>query len=140
MRGIWLFFFLLTASTSAISPHRLSLSNVVDQAEWVASARVLSLEALHGNQGSGLSFRVEILQTIDGQAPLSPATLVYWEAWPSRDPDGRTEAPIWSGSGLERRLSQGDEVILISTGSGLSRAEPLEAEGEIRTLLQARAR
>ena len=128
----------LTAPLAAIPAHRESLQEVVRGARWVCVVTVLKVEPLGGDNGSGLRLEVQIDRTIYGEAPASPAHLIYWEAWPAQDPHGKVEAPIWTGSSLERELSVGDQCIAISRhGSGLSRAEPLEAEEEIRRLLEA---
>jgi hypothetical protein len=127
---------LCAAPVLAISPHTLSLAAVLRQADWVAVVRVLEVNEAGGNRGSGLNFKVQVVRVIDGTAPTSPANLLYWEAWPAQDPGGRVEAPIWTGSGLEDQLHVGDEFIAISSGLGLSRAEPLAAEAEVLRMLE----
>ena len=130
---------LLALPTLAIPAHRLSLPSVVGQAEWVAVAKVLEIEEISDDGGSGLRIKVEIERSIHGQPPTSPATLTYWEGWPAQTPDGKVEAPIWSGSSLERQLNQGDEFLAIGSDTGLDRAEPLDAEAEIKKIIAERA-
>ncbi|MFN8613551.1 MAG: hypothetical protein U0931_38790 [Vulcanimicrobiota bacterium] len=105
----------------AISPHRLSLEAVMRRADWVGRVEILSIRPATGNHGRGLTFVVRPLSTVRGQPPEGP--LDYWEAWPQQSPDGKLEAPIWTGSGLERRVVSGDTVYALTDGSALLRME-----------------
>ena len=116
-----LIYWLCSLPLLAISPHRLSLESVLDQAEWVGRLEVLGIRPRTGNHGSGLNFEVRILSTIRGQAP--PGALLYWEAWPQQTPDGMLEAPIWTGSGLERKVGAGQSVYALTAGASLLRME-----------------
>ena len=118
---------LLTLPALAIPAHRLSLQHVVQEAEWAAQIRVVKVEPISRNNGSGLQFTCVEERVLWGQPPR-PLTLIYWESWPHHAPDGKVEAPIWSGSGLERQLTPGSHCLALGRGGGLLRAEPLDQE------------
>lgn len=127
---------LLLAPALAISPHVESLSTVLAWADWVAEARVVELTEIHDEGADGVRLKVQLTRAIYGQPPSSPALLYYLEGWPATMPDGKVEAPIWTGSSLERQLSVGDTFLAIGKReSCLSRAEPLSAEPKIREIL-----
>lgn len=105
----------------AISPHRLSLTSVLAQADWVGRVEVVRVQPRQGHNGSGLDFEVRVQSTVRGQPPSG--ALHYWEAWPHRSPDGKVEAPIWTGSGLEREVRAGQAVYAFTSGSALLRME-----------------
>lgn len=136
MRYTPLILLALTSLCFAISPHRLSLESVLKSAEWVAVATAVEVEEFHRAGGSGLAITVNLERNLKGRSPASPVRLVYWEPDPQVDPDGKTEAPIWTGSSLERRLRAGQSFLALGRGLGLSRAEPLEAEERIQQLLK----
>lgn len=118
----------------AISPHTLSLEQVLRQADWVAVAGVLSVEPINGKNGSGLRFDLQMERTLWGKPPAVASGMLYWEAWPVQAPDGKVEAPLWTGSTLERKLKPGDRFLAIASGTSLERAELLEKEQEVRRL------
>lgn len=118
-----LFIFLLCSlPLLAISPHRLSLESVLAQADWVGRVEVLKVQPEGGRHGSGLAIAVRIESTVRG-GPAPEGVLHYWEAWPRQSPDGKVEAPIWTGSGLERTVVPGQSVFALTSGSTLLRME-----------------
>ena len=129
MRSLILFF-LLTIQALAIPAHRLSLEHVVAEAEWAVQIRVVAIEPASGDRGSGLRFTCARERVLWGeQAPKGEKiSLLYWESWPQTAPDRKVEAPIWTGSGLERKLAPGDRCLALGRGGALLRAEPLDAE------------
>ena len=129
----WLLVLALVQGVGAIAPHRMSLESVVESAEWIGEAELVTLQSRPGEHGSGVELTVRWRRRMHGSTP--PQELLYWEGWPRRCPDGKVEAPLWSGSGLERRLKQGERFIALGRGGALLRAEPLERENQIVNLL-----
>lgn len=128
---------LLLTPALAISPHVESLETVLEWADWVAVARVVEVTKILGDGADGVRLKVEFTRVVQGQPPSNPATLYYMEGWPARMPDGRVEAPLWTGSSLERQLAVGDTFVAIGQGqSSLERAEPLSAEPQIVEILK----
>ncbi|MBS2037492.1 hypothetical protein JST97_21060 [bacterium] len=120
MRRLFLVW-LCSLSLPGIPAHRLSLLEVLRRADWVGRVEVLSVRPEKGDYGSGLTFEVRCLSTVRGQPPRSP--IHYWEAWPQQSPDGKMEAPIWTGSSLERKVVPGNTVYALTDGRALLRLE-----------------
>ncbi len=111
---------LLTASCLAISPHRLSREQVESQANWVSRLQVVSIQHQRRQNADEWKLRCVVLEDKRGHAP---SDMSYWESWPYRMSDGKTLAPIWTGSGFERQLKSGNEFLGIGRDGQLLRAE-----------------
>lgn len=111
---------LLTATCLAISPHRLSREQVEAEANWVGRLQVISIQHQHRRNADEWEFRCKVVENKRGQAPDK---MSYWESWPSRMPNGKTECPIWTGSGYEHQLEPGSLFLGIGRDGQLLRAE-----------------
>lgn len=110
----------LTAACLAISPHRQSREEVEADANWVTRLQVISIEHQRRRNADEWEFRCKVIENKRGQAP---SKMSYWESWPSRMPGGKTECPIWTGSGYEHQLAPGSLFLGIGRDSQLLRAE-----------------
>ena len=106
----------------SISPHRLSLQQVLKAPHRIARVRLLECSDQTAHRGHRWHFR--FLDLADGKKILE---LDYFESWPYEAPDGKLEAPIYTGSGLEQKARPGEQfqaIYSVDDPAHLLRLEP----------------
>lgn len=125
---------------SAIPPHRLALEQVLSRPCRVMVARLTEKSEVGIPHGNEVKYRCVVVRMIAGAALYGTQRGAYYESWPYHAPDGKVEAPIYSGSGIEHTLAVGGTYVFIVEADHpetVLRVEPEDRLGEINRLLKA---